>query len=174
MVGWLGLVLYAVYADCDPLTAKTVRKQVDSRKSLSMISIKPFLQDQLVPFMVLDVAGAIPGLPGLFMAGVFSGSLRFLKSYFEFTSRTTTQHDQQRTERVGSGRSEGLRQSQDEAEPWSAEFPASPIPYFSLISFDFISTKIHQIPGEHKQALLTKVFSVVFGVLCYSGTFVIR
>ena len=33
--------------------------------------------------MVLDVAGAIPGLPGLFMAGVFSGSLRFLKSYFE-------------------------------------------------------------------------------------------
>ena len=44
-----------------------------------MITIKPFLQDQLVPFMVLDVAGAIPGLPGLFMAGVFSGSLRFLK-----------------------------------------------------------------------------------------------
>ena len=30
--------------------------------------------------MVLDVAGAIPGLPGLFMAGVFSGSLRFLLS----------------------------------------------------------------------------------------------
>ena len=86
MVGWLGLVLYAVYADCDPLTAKTVRKQVDKRKSLSMITIKPFLQDQLVPFMVLDVAGAIPGLPGLFMAGVFSGSLRFLKSYFEITS----------------------------------------------------------------------------------------
>ena len=28
--------------------------------------------------------------------------------------------------------------------------------------------------GEHKQALLTKVFSVFFGVLCYSGTFVIR
>ena len=45
-----------------------------------MISIEPFLQDQLVPFMVLDVAGAIPGLPGLFMAGVFSGSLRFLLS----------------------------------------------------------------------------------------------
>ena len=53
---------------------------------LSIITIKPFLQDQLVPFMVLDVAGAIPGLPGLFMAGVFSGSLRFLKSYFENTS----------------------------------------------------------------------------------------
>ena len=78
MVGWLGLVLYAVYADCDPLTAKTVRKQVSKRKSLSMISIEPFLQDQLVPFMVLNVAGTIPGLPGLFMAGVFSGSLRFL------------------------------------------------------------------------------------------------
>ena len=33
-------------------------------------------QDQLVPFMVLDIASDLPGLPGLFMAGVISGSLR--------------------------------------------------------------------------------------------------
>ena len=30
-----------------------------------------------MPLLVLHVAGDIPGLPGLFMAGVFSGSLRF-------------------------------------------------------------------------------------------------
>ena len=96
----------------------------------------------------------------------------------------SAQHDQQWTERVGSGRSEGLRQSQDEAEPWSAEFPASQHPV-SLVTIlfllyavhllaVFIFSQKHQFPGEHKQALLTKVFSVVFGVLCYSGTFVIR
>ena len=42
---------------------------------------------QVLPLLVLHVAGDIPGLPGLFMAGVFSGSLRldilklFLKSH---------------------------------------------------------------------------------------------
>ena len=39
---------------------------------------------------------------------------------------------------------------------------------------DFVSPRMRQNLGEHKQALLTKVFSVLFGVLCYSGTFVIR
>ena len=39
---------------------------------------------------------------------------------------------------------------------------------------DFVSPSMRQNLGEHKQALLTKVFSVLFGVLCYSGTFVIR
>jgi len=58
MVGWLGMVLYTVYADCDPITAGQVKKK-----------------DQVLPLLVLHVAGDIPGLPGLFMAGVFSGSL---------------------------------------------------------------------------------------------------
>ena len=34
-------------------------------------------KDQILPLLVLHVAGDIPGLPGLFMAGVFSGSLRY-------------------------------------------------------------------------------------------------
>jgi len=58
MVGWLGMVLYTVYADCDPITAGQIKKK-----------------DQVLPLLVLHVAGDIPGLPGLFMAGVFSGSL---------------------------------------------------------------------------------------------------
>merc|ERR1719318_1481590 len=63
MVGWLGMVLYAVYAECDPITTKQVRTK-----------------DQVLPLLVLHVAGDIPGLPGLFMAGVFSGSLSSVSS----------------------------------------------------------------------------------------------
>ena len=73
-------MLYAVYADCDPITAKTVRKQVGFKiqnLQASQFLSNLYVQDQLVPFMVLDIAGTVPGLPGLFMAGVFSGSLRY-------------------------------------------------------------------------------------------------
>ena len=63
MVGWLGMVLYSTYALCDPITAKQVRTK-----------------DQVLPFLVLHIAGDIPGLPGLFMAGVFSGSLSSVSS----------------------------------------------------------------------------------------------
>ena len=49
MVGWLGLVLYAVYADCDPLTAKTVRKQVEKKaknQKLNILIITPSSQQK--------------------------------------------------------------------------------------------------------------------------------
>jgi len=32
--------------------------------------------DQLLPYYVMDVAGSVPGLPGLFIAGVFCAALR--------------------------------------------------------------------------------------------------
>ena len=63
MVGWLGMVMYKVYHDCDPITAKQVRTR-----------------DQMLPLHVLHVAGDLPGVPGLFMAGVFSGSLSTISS----------------------------------------------------------------------------------------------
>lgn len=31
---------------------------------------------QLIPYMVMDVLGQYPGLPGLFVAAMFSGALR--------------------------------------------------------------------------------------------------
>ncbi len=38
--------------------------------------------DQIVPYFVMDTLGSIPGLSGLFVAGVFSASLRYLKNHY--------------------------------------------------------------------------------------------
>ncbi|GJQ68448.1 hypothetical protein Trydic_g17030 [Trypoxylus dichotomus] len=52
-----GLMMYTKYHDCDPISTKQIQKG-----------------DQMIPFFVLDVAGSIPGLPGLFIAGAFCAS----------------------------------------------------------------------------------------------------
>lgn len=54
-----GLLMYVQYADCDPLMANSITQP-----------------DQLLPFYVMDIAGHIFGLPGLFIAGVFCAALR--------------------------------------------------------------------------------------------------
>jgi len=61
--GYAGLVMYAFYYNCDPLTTK----QVDT-------------QDQLFPLFVMQLMGDYPGVPGLFVAGVFSGALSTVSS----------------------------------------------------------------------------------------------
>lgn len=53
--------MYARYAGCDPVSAGLVKKP-----------------DQMVPYYVMDVAHAIPGLPGLFVAGIFCAALRYV------------------------------------------------------------------------------------------------
>ncbi|KAH1002847.1 hypothetical protein HUJ04_008884 [Dendroctonus ponderosae] len=58
-----GLIMFAKYAQCDPMLTKQVAKK-----------------DQLLPFYVLDVAGHIPGLSGLFIAGIFSAALSTLSA----------------------------------------------------------------------------------------------
>lgn len=55
-----GLIMYAKYADCDPFKTGEVKRN-----------------DQLLPYYVMDVARSIPGLSGLFIAGVVSAALRF-------------------------------------------------------------------------------------------------
>ncbi|RXM36725.1 Sodium-coupled monocarboxylate transporter 1 [Acipenser ruthenus] len=55
-----GLCLYSVYKDCDPWTANIVSAP-----------------DQLMPYLVLDLLRDFPGVPGLFVACAYSGTLRF-------------------------------------------------------------------------------------------------
>ncbi|KAL8583175.1 hypothetical protein ACOMHN_046559 [Nucella lapillus] len=58
-----GMVIYAFYYGCDPLTRRLVSKP-----------------DQLVPYFVMDLMGHLPGLPGLFVACVYSAALSTVSS----------------------------------------------------------------------------------------------
>lgn len=58
-----GLLMYAKYESCDPYTIKKIAKL-----------------DQILPYYVMDVGGKIPGLPGLFVSGIFSAALSTMSS----------------------------------------------------------------------------------------------
>ncbi|KAL7036977.1 hypothetical protein ACKWTF_009024 [Chironomus riparius] len=58
-----GLLLYASYHDCDPLTTKLAKAK-----------------DQIMPLYVMRILKNLPGLSGLFIAGVFSASLSSLST----------------------------------------------------------------------------------------------
>merc|ERR1719402_590238 len=60
---YAGLVVFAFYHDCDPMTTRQVNKK-----------------DQLFPLFVMQVMKDYPGVPGLFVAGVFSGALSTVSS----------------------------------------------------------------------------------------------
>ncbi|KAK8392568.1 hypothetical protein O3P69_014756 [Scylla paramamosain] len=58
-----GLVAYATYSTCDPFTSGKIKKP-----------------DQIIPFLVTDKLGHIPGLSGVFVAAVYGGVLSSLSS----------------------------------------------------------------------------------------------
>ncbi|TVK90480.1 Sodium-coupled monocarboxylate transporter 1 [Bagarius yarrelli] len=58
-----GLTMYSIYKDCDPFTNKDVSSS-----------------DQLLPYLVMDILGKFPGLPGLFVAAAYSGTLSTVSS----------------------------------------------------------------------------------------------
>ncbi|XP_017848102.1 sodium-coupled monocarboxylate transporter 1 isoform X3 [Drosophila busckii] len=60
---YVGLVAYATYYDCDPMSTGLAGRR-----------------DQLVPLLVMRVLGAVPGLPGLFVSAVFSAALSSLST----------------------------------------------------------------------------------------------
>lgn len=60
---YCGLLIYATYHDCDPLTTKLAKAK-----------------DQLLPLLVMRLFGDFPGLPGLFVSGVFSAALSSLST----------------------------------------------------------------------------------------------
>ena len=57
---FIGLLVYAKYKDCDPLTGHLVLKH-----------------DQIFPYFVTEVGSNFPGLVGLFIAAICSASLRY-------------------------------------------------------------------------------------------------
>ncbi|XP_067672324.1 sodium-coupled monocarboxylate transporter 1-like [Haliotis asinina] len=60
----IGIVMYAFYADCHPMDFN------------NLITTS----DQLLPFFVMDILGHVPGLPGVFVSSLFSGSLSTISS----------------------------------------------------------------------------------------------
>ncbi|XP_062057980.1 sodium-coupled monocarboxylate transporter 1 [Lepus europaeus] len=69
-----GLALYSRYRDCDPWTAKKVSAP-----------------DQLMPYLVLDILQDYPGVPGLFVACVYSGTLSTVSSSINALAAVTVE-----------------------------------------------------------------------------------
>uniref|UniRef100_A0A1B6GHY5 Sodium-dependent multivitamin transporter n=1 Tax=Cuerna arida TaxID=1464854 RepID=A0A1B6GHY5_9HEMI len=61
--GFAGLSIFSAYYTCDPLKTGRISSP-----------------DQLMPLFVIDKMGQVPGLPGLFTAGIFSASLSTVSS----------------------------------------------------------------------------------------------
>lgn len=58
-----GLTMYSIYKKCDPLTNNDVSTS-----------------DQLLPYLVMDILADYPGIPGLFVAAAYSGTLSTVSS----------------------------------------------------------------------------------------------
>ncbi|XP_061922483.1 sodium-coupled monocarboxylate transporter 1-like [Entelurus aequoreus] len=69
-----GMCLYSLYRTCDPWTS-------------GMVSAP----DQLMPFLVMDILGDYPGLPGLFVAAAYSGSLSTVSSSINALAAVTVE-----------------------------------------------------------------------------------
>ncbi|XP_020494457.1 sodium-coupled monocarboxylate transporter 1 [Labrus bergylta] len=69
-----GMCVFSVYKTCDPWTAGLVAAP-----------------DQLMPYLVMDTLGDNPGLPGLFVAAVYSGSLSTVSSSINALAAVTVE-----------------------------------------------------------------------------------
>ncbi|NWV71151.1 SC5A8 protein, partial [Malurus elegans] len=69
-----GLALYSIYKDCDPWTANKVSAL-----------------DQLMPYLVLDILRDFPGVPGLFVASAYSGTLSTVSSSINALAAVTVE-----------------------------------------------------------------------------------
>ncbi|TNM91409.1 hypothetical protein fugu_019789 [Takifugu bimaculatus] len=69
-----GMCLYSVYKHCDPWTAGLVSAP-----------------DQLMPYLVMDILRDYPGLPGLFVAAAYSGSLSTVSSSINALAAVTVE-----------------------------------------------------------------------------------
>ncbi|XP_034259052.1 sodium-coupled monocarboxylate transporter 1-like [Pantherophis guttatus] len=69
-----GLVMYSIFKDCDPWTAKCVEAP-----------------DQLMPYLVLEILQEFPGMTGLFVACAYSGTLSTVSSSINALAAVTVE-----------------------------------------------------------------------------------
>ncbi|KAM4881717.1 sodium-coupled monocarboxylate transporter 1 isoform 2-T2 [Thomomys bottae] len=69
-----GLALYSRYRECDPWTSKKISEA-----------------DQLMPYLVLDILQDFPGVPGLFVACAYSGTLSTVSSSINALAAVTVE-----------------------------------------------------------------------------------
>ncbi|XP_040200251.1 sodium-coupled monocarboxylate transporter 1-like [Rana temporaria] len=69
-----GLAMYSIYKDCDPWSANFVSAP-----------------DQLMPYLALDILRDFPGLPGLFVACAYSGTLSTVSSSINALAAVTVE-----------------------------------------------------------------------------------
>ncbi|KAF5303903.1 hypothetical protein FQA39_LY01688 [Lamprigera yunnana] len=67
----MGNIIYTRYRNCDPLTAKEITNP-----------------DEIVPYFIRDIAGHIPGFPGIFIGGLFSAALSTLAGHLNTIAAT--------------------------------------------------------------------------------------
>ncbi|CAN7983184.1 unnamed protein product [Ixodes hexagonus] len=72
LASFCGLALFALYYECDPVKAGLINKY-----------------DQLMPYFVMDTMHHIPGLSGLFVTAVYSGSLSTMSSGYNALAAIT-------------------------------------------------------------------------------------
>ncbi|KAJ8955548.1 hypothetical protein NQ318_001378 [Aromia moschata] len=63
LCSYCGMLIYATFYRCDPLTTMLAKEK-----------------DQLLPLLVMDILGDVPGLAGVFVAGIFSAALSSLST----------------------------------------------------------------------------------------------
>ncbi|KAF5286289.1 hypothetical protein FQR65_LT12729 [Abscondita terminalis] len=68
---FMGSIIYSRYKNCDPLINKELTAP-----------------DQIVPYYVMDIAGHIPGCPGIFITGLFSAALSTLSGHLSTAAAT--------------------------------------------------------------------------------------
>lgn len=88
-----GLTMYSIYKNCDPLSNGDIATpdQVSKPAVFSLVlTTFPFIVqqsimcnktwvifiNQLFPYLVMDILADFPGIPGLFVAAAYSGTLR--------------------------------------------------------------------------------------------------
>lgn len=88
-----GLSIYYLYQKCDPLLQGRITSRDQVKKSSCFRHIQffsfLFLSSQLMPIFVVDVMGDLHGLPGLFVAGIFSASLSSVSAAVNSLSAVT-------------------------------------------------------------------------------------